>query len=125
MNNMRYIKGKYTGGRERGLELQNDGKIWHQDANTGRFAVDSSWKLEMDFDDVVDGIYFAKAKTQFNQTKIFFMVPETHFLFNEPMIVSKMYYHYFMMSESQRERIDRFATRAVIDIIKTKLGIKI
>ena len=119
---MRYIKGKYTGGRERGLELQNDGKIWHQDAMTGKFVANSSWKLEMNFNDVVDGIYFAKAETQFNTTKIFFMVPETHFLFNEPMMSSYMFYS---ISESQREKVRAYTQGIIVNIIKTKLGIKI
>lgn len=35
---MRYITGKYTKGREREFELQNDGKIWHQDTSPGMFT---------------------------------------------------------------------------------------
>jgi hypothetical protein len=120
---MRYIKGEFTTGVGRQLALQNDGQLWRLKEGTGKFTTGSGkWDLDQDFNSVVDGIYFAKAEKQFSQTKIFFMVPETHFLFNEHMLYSKMFY---MLNESRREAIERFATLAVIDIIKTKLGIKI
>ena len=123
-NNMRYIRGKYTGGREGGLELQNDDQIWCIDDSTGRFYTGvSRFSLEMNFSNVVDGILFAEPIVEWNNVfGIYFMVPETHFLFNQPMIASNMYY---MISESQRESLQRFATLTVIDIIKTKLVIKI
>ena len=119
---MRYITGKYTKGRERGFELQNDGKIWHQDTSPGKFTTVGAY-LDANFNQVVDGIYFKKVQLGYDPLPVYrFMLPETHFLFNEHMISATMYYD---QPNHKRDEVMKYAQKVIVDIIKQNYNTKI
>jgi len=121
---MRYIVCECSGGKRtnEGTLLQRDGQLWYRDEDTGEFRSQDGYSMGVVFKNNVDGIYFADRELRFKKPVIYFMMPETHFLFNASMCYDMLYYN---VPKDKREVIRDFANKYMRNFIQTKVGVKL